>query len=152
MTTTICEHEMHEVEPWYAEWLDKLEEGDNVYVGARNGRDVYLWSIAEIDGNIALINKYEFDLDNGFGAPGKLLFPTEQVVERFQKQGLAASIAEMASTEDLNRLNKDQLLELRDFVMQLYDEVGHAPRGMRSRERRSAHRPRNRRTPGPGQG
>lgn len=143
---------MHDVEQWYAEWLDTLEEGDNVYVGARNGRDVFLWPITEIDGNIALINKYEFDLDNGFGPPGKLLFPTEQVIERFQKQGLSESIADLTRPEDLNRLHKDQILELRDILMELYEEAGHAPRGMRNRERRGPDKQKNRRAAGSGQG
>lgn len=123
---------MH-IEKWYLDWLTGLKQGDYVHVGSRDRSRIYLWSIDEVRGNIASINGFEFDLTNGFGPPGKLFFPTDATLERYRNQGLAEDIESLCGPGDLTHLPRDVLVELKEIVLEMYEEARHVPFGPNKR-------------------
>lgn len=123
---------MH-TEKWYSNWMAGLKPGDNVHVGSRDRSKIYLWTIDEINGDIASINGFEFDLTNGYGPPGKLFFPTDATLERYRNQGLAEEIESLCGPGDLTHLSRDVLNELKEIVLEMYEEAGHVPFGPKKR-------------------
>lgn len=117
---------------WYTDWLATIRPGDMVYVGDRD-RTVHYWPVSEVEDGFAYIHEFEFDLENGFGPPGKLLYPTERVTTRFFNQGLAEKIEALCKRGDLTHLRRDALLEIHDLIVGEYENAGHKPSGLQER-------------------
>ena len=123
---------------WYTEWMETIRPGDMVYVGDRDLSTVYYWPVSEVEDGYAYINEFEFDLESGFGPPGKLLYPTERVTTRFFNQGLAEKIEALCKRGDLTHLNRESLLQIHDLLMDEYENAGYTPSGLKERTSRYA--------------
>lgn len=123
---------MHNQEEWYLKWLASIKPGDMVYVGDRDHQTIHYWLVTEIEDGYAIVNEEEFDLSTGFGAPGKLFYPTDRVIERHKNMALANKINLMCQPGDLTRLTRNDLLDISDLLQECYDDAGYKPFGLRA--------------------